>query len=551
MFDLSLTVKLGVQAGLFAGAVEQLGTATHHQILESALRGELLGCFAMTERGHGSDVRGLQTTATYQPQRGCFVIDTPSLSAGKEWIGNAAVDAQVAVIFAQLRTAEETHGVHAFIVPIRDHEGQPLLGIRIEDCGAKMGLNGVDNGRLWFEQVQVPREALLDRFGQVDADGRYHSAVPSAGKRFFTMLSTLVGGRIAVAGAGTMASKVGLSIALRYAVARTQFQRPDGSPKTLWEFASHRKRLLPRLAAAYAFSFAQQGLVRAASEQVSKGQPSTHDVDTLAAGIKALASWQAIDTLQQCRECCGGQGYLSSNRIDALRTDTDVFTTFEGDNTVLLSLVASNLLRQHRRSLSKAPLKTLFKSVYQDVVMALGERSLTAQRDSSPQALRSLDFHAAALRFREKSLLSSLTTRIASRVRKGMAVTAAFEECQDHALALARAHTEVFVLASFQRVAREVKELEPLCALYGLWRIDADLAWFLENDFLAPRKSRAVRDMVRELCEELASEALELVAAFGIPASCEGPLADLNYLRRSGLASASAKDDEPRSADPR
>jgi acyl-CoA oxidase len=531
-FDLSLVVKFGVQTGLFAGSIEALGTAAHQPTLRAALGGELLGCFAMTERGHGSNVRALETLARYEPAQEQFVISTPSLSAGKEWIGNAAKHARMAVVFAQLETAGESWGVHAFLVPIRDRDGNPMPGVRIEDCGQKMGLNGVDNGRLWFDDVRIPRANLLDRFGAVAQDGAYTSSIPSANKRFFTMLGTLVGGRIAVGFGATAAAKTGLTIATRYAFSRTQFPGPDGREKPLFDYLAHRVRLVPRIAAAYAFSFAQRAMLeRAVAEDALPGE-----LETLAAALKSFGTWQAVDTLQHCRESCGGQGYLTANRIDALRTDTEVFTTFEGDNTVLAQLVANNLLRTLRRSLKESPVSTVVKSLVESVASAISERNPIARRDDSSESLRSLELHGAALRFRERSLLASLARRISRRVREGEDAQDAFDACQDHALALARAHAEAFVFGAFEQAARGHAVLEPLCALYGLWRIEADLAWFLENDFLAASRSRAVRKTIRELCVELAPRALDLVGAFGIAPTCLGPLADREYLLTSGLA---------------
>ena len=171
--DLSLLVKFGVQFGLWGGAVQQLGTERHHErYLRPTASLELPGCFAMTEAGHGSDVQQLQTTATYDPDAGEFVIDTPQDEAHKEYIGNAACHGRMAAVFAQLIVAGEAHGVHCLVVPLRDEDGHVRDGVRIEDCGEKMGLNGVDNGRIWFDGVRVPREALLNRYGDVDEDGR-------------------------------------------------------------------------------------------------------------------------------------------------------------------------------------------------------------------------------------------------------------------------------------------------------------------------------------------------------------------------------------------
>jgi acyl-CoA oxidase len=348
------------------------------------------------------------------------------------------------------------------------------------------------------------------------------------------MLGTLVGGRIAVSGAAISASKVGLSIAIRYGLARTQFAADGGRETPIFDYLTHQRRLLPPLAAAYAYTFAQAELVLRASELDAEGV-TRPDVETLAAGLKALSTWQAIATLQQCRESCGGQGYLTANRIDALRTDTDVFTTFEGDNTVLLSLVANNLLRVMRGLVQKRPIGTVLKSLVEDVAIALQERNPIAARADSSESLRAFELHETALRFREKALLSSLARRVSRRIDDGLSAQQAFEACQDHGVALARAHIESYVLRCFQKVARDQPLLEPLCALYGLSRIEADLAWFLENDFMAPPKSRAVRDQINALVREIAPRALDLVDAFAIPASCLGPLADPEYLRGSGL----------------
>src|SRR5437868_545436 len=166
LVDLSLLVKIGVQFGLFGGVIRRLGTERHHQrYLRAAMTMELPGCFAMTETGHGSDVQSIRTTATYDPAREEFTIHTPDDDARKDYIGNVSRDGRLAAVFAQLITAGKGRGVHVFLVPIRDQRGRPCPSVRIEDCGHKGGLNGVDNGRLWFDQVRVPGDALLDRFG--------------------------------------------------------------------------------------------------------------------------------------------------------------------------------------------------------------------------------------------------------------------------------------------------------------------------------------------------------------------------------------------------
>src|ERR671939_658229 len=232
--DLSLMVKAGVQWGLFGGAVQALGTERHHQrYLRDIMSFDLPGCFAMTETGHGSDVQQLRTTCTYDPDTQTFDLHTPHEAARKDYIGNAAQDGRMAVVFAQLVTRGQRHGVHAWLVQIRDEQGNPVPGVTIGDDGPKAGLLGVDNGRLTFDHVRVPREMLLDRYGQVAPDGTYSSPIENDTRRFFTMLGTLVRGRVVVGGSAAAATKEALTIAVRYGETRRHFSPPAPNPKSL------------------------------------------------------------------------------------------------------------------------------------------------------------------------------------------------------------------------------------------------------------------------------------------------------------------------------
>ncbi|WP_296606994.1 acyl-CoA dehydrogenase family protein, partial [Nocardioides sp.] len=293
--DLSVLVKVGVQFGLFGGAILQLGTKAHHDAyLADLITGRLMGCFAMTETGHGSNVQALGTIATYDAEAQEFVITTTTEQARKDYIGNAAKHAELAVVFAQLEVAGASQGVHAFVVPIRV-DGEPAPGVRIEDDGRKMGLNGVDNGRLWFDGVRVPRTALLNRFADVTPEGRYESPIENANRRFFTMLGTLVQGRVCVGGGGINAAKVALAIATRYAVRRRQFEATsDEQEDLLLDYGMHQRRLLPLIARTYALHFAQE-VVAAQLHDVFSGvtddEHARRELESRAAGTKALGTW--------------------------------------------------------------------------------------------------------------------------------------------------------------------------------------------------------------------------------------------------------------------
>jgi acyl-CoA oxidase len=550
MGDLSLLVKAGVQWGLFGGAILHLGTQRHHAAyLPDVISLDLLGCFAMTETGHGSDVAALRTTAAFDPASDEFVITTPDATARKDYIGNAARDGRMAVVFAELITGGESQGVHAFVVPIRDDRGRPLPGVDIEDCGLKAGLNGVDNGRLSFDGVRIPRENLLNRYGDVAADGSYSTPIESKTKRFFTMLGTLVQGRISVAGGAGSATKVALAIAVRYADARRQFAGPDGSEIPVLDYLAHQRKLLPALAKTYALHFAQLELVTGLHETTgdldAATSPSEHpdrrELEARAAGLKAIATWHATSTIQTCREACGGAGYLAINRLPALKADTDVFTTFEGDNTVLLQLLAKELLTGYRDHIGELDIvgTALFvadQAVETVVERVGGRRLLQRLRDAAPStsedgSIFDHDWQIDILGWRERHLLETLARRL-RRASSAEDPFAVFNAAQDHLLAAARAHVDNVLLAAF---VHGIEQLPPgaerellvtLCDLFALSTIEADRAWIQEHGRLTAARSKSVIAAVNELCGMLRPHAGTLVDAFGVPdAALAAPIA--------------------------
>jgi acyl-CoA oxidase len=541
-----------VQWGLFGGAILHLGTERHHAAyLPGLISLELLGCFAMTETGHGSDVANLRTTATFDPDTDEFVIHTPDVAARKEYIGNAARDGRLAVVFAQLATRGESQGVHAFVVPIRDADGNPLPRVRIEDCGLKAGLNGVDNGRLSFDHVRVPRDNLLNRYADVSRDGTYTALIENKTKRFFTMLGTLVQGRISVAGGAGSATKVALAIAIRYAEARRQFASPDGTEIPVLDYLAHQRKLLPPLAKTYALHFAQLELVAGLHETTPDldapldehpaEHPDRRELEARAAGLKAIATWHATSTIQTCREACGGAGYLAVNRLPALKADTDVFTTFEGDNTVLLQLVAKELLTGYRDHFGELDMMgtALFiadQAVETVVERVGGRRLLQRLRDVAPTSsedgtIFDHDWQIDIFTWREKHLLETLARRL-RRAANADDPFAVFNAAQDHLLAAARAHVDNVLLAAFVHGIENIPDgpehelLVSLCDLFALSTIEADRGWIWEHGRLTAARSKSLVAAVNQLCGLLRPHARTLVDAFGVPdAALAAPIA--------------------------
>ncbi|PKQ32186.1 MAG: acyl-CoA oxidase [Actinobacteria bacterium HGW-Actinobacteria-2] len=532
--DLSATIKSGVQLGLFGGAVANLGTAWHHDTFLADIASlKLLGCYGMTELGHGSDVFELETTITYIPETDEFEVHSQTEEATKAYIGNAANHGTMAVVFGQMQVRGRSYGVHAVLVPIRDDAGQPLPGVVIGDHGGKGGLLGIDNGTLRFERVRVPRRMLLDRFGGVNDKGVYSSPLANANKRFFAILSTLVRGRVCVAAAGGIAARRGLSIATRYALQRRQFSAP-GHPDgvLLADYAIHQRRLLPLIARAYALGFAQNEVTASLARLYHRtdADAEQRQLETRAAGLKAMTTQFANVALQECREACGGAGYLAENRLVQLRADADVFATFEGDNTVLLQQVAKALLGDYAHiwgELKTVDMVQATARVFGDSVLertsatVVVERLIAAAR-RQPEHTTLVDRGWQALLFteRERHSLESL----ARRARKAGKKFDALNQLGDHLLFVARAHLERITLEAFIAAIESCQDeqarpvLEKLCSLYALSSIHSDRAWFLEHGKISTSRSKAIGAEVGALCGQLRPDALALVEGFGIPA---------------------------------
>ena len=556
--DLSLMVKAGVQWGLWGGAVENLGTARHHEkYVADTISLDLLGCFAMTETGHGSNVQELETTATYDATTKEFVIHSPTPSARKDYIGGAAEHARMASVFAQLITAgpgqePESYGVHCFVVPIRDADGNDLPGVTTSDCGYKGGLPGVDNGRIMFDEVRIPKDNLLNRYADVEDDGTYSSPIDNPNRRFFTMLGTLIRGRITVAATAGAASRKALAIATRYGLVRRQFDAPgDEEEIVILDYLGHQRKLLPLIAKSYAIAFAQNELTEELHEVQSDTPTESPDgssddskagrqreLEANAAGLKAYATWHASHAINVAREACGGAGYLDENQISIIRGDIDVFTTFEGDNTVLTQLIAKEVLSAYAddvQGLSAGGWVRFIASMARDVVVEKTAARQVVQtllessdEDTEKSALTDRGTQLRLFRNREDHLVRTCAQRLRRATNDDNDAFEVFNNAQDHLLKVGQARTERIVLEAFvqaindcdSRAAAEV--LGKVCDLFVYSALEADLGWFMMHRHISVERAKAIRRGVNELCQDLRPYAGTLVDAFGIPEQLMG-----------------------------
>jgi acyl-CoA oxidase len=534
--DPSLQIKSGVQWGLFGAAVAHLGTERHHrELLPGIMNLETIGVFAMTETGHGSDVASIGTTATYDPETQEFVIHTPFRAAWKDYLGNAALHGRAAVVFAQLITLGVNHGVHAFFVPIRDAGGSFLPGVGGEDDGLKGGLNGIDNGRLHFTNVRVPRVNLLDRYGNVAEDGGYSSPIDSPGRRFFTMIGTLVQGRVSLDGAAVVASKLALAIAITYGSQRRQFTGTSQEEEVILDYQRHQRRLLPRLATTYAMSFAHEKLLAKFDGVFSGAHDSDadrQDLETLAAALKPLSTWNALDIIQEAREACGGAGFLAENRLTSLRADLDIYVTFEGDNNVLLQLVAKRLLTDYSRKFAGANAGALAQFVADQVGDAAINRSglrrlgqTVADFGSTARSVgyvRDGDSQRQLLTDRVQTMVAEIAGRLKGASKLGTREAAElFNRNQNQLIEAARAHAELLQWEAFTEALESIEHggtrqvLTWLRDLFGLGLIEKNAAWFLIHGRLSGQRALAITSYIDErLLPRIRDHALDLVAAF-------------------------------------
>jgi acyl-CoA oxidase len=557
--DPSLQIKSGVQWGLFGSAIYQLGTKEHHdKWLRAVADMSLPGAFAMTETGHGSDVAAIGTTATYDAETEEFVIHTPFRGAWKDYLGNAALHGKAATVFAQLITGGVNYGVHCFFVPLRDEEGNFLPGIGGEDDGVKGGLNGIDNGRLHFDQVRVPRTNLLNRYGDVAADGTYSSDIPTPGRRFFTMLGALVQGRVSLDGAATTGTALALHIALTYAGQRRQFDSGSGTPEVvLLDYGKHQRRLLPLLAQNYAQFFAHDELLRK-YDGVFSGRSDTaeerEDLETLAAALKPLSTWNALDTIQEAREACGGAGFLAENRMVGLHQDLDVYVTFEGDNNVLLQLVGKRLLADYAKQFKGADAAKLAR-------FAVGQ---TAGKVFHGAGLRQLGQSVADLGSTARSVelglredqqhdllagrVQQMVADVAGALRPASKLSPAeaadlFNSHQAELIEAARAHGELLQWEAFTDGIHRIEDdgtrrvLTWLRDLFGLHLIERHLAWYLINGRLSAQRGASVSRYIDRLTARLRPHAQDLVDAYGFaPEHVRAPIASGAELERQNEA---------------
>jgi acyl-CoA oxidase len=558
-WSLSANVKLSVHYNLYGACLAHLGTEVHYnKYLKVMDHPNHIGCFLMSELTHASNVRQLQTTATYDLESDSFIINTPNTGAQKFWIGNGLRSATRGVIFAQLYVHGQNKGLHALIVPLRETcDSPPYDGVGVKDVGQKLGLNGVDNARFWFKNYKIPRENLLNRYANVDRQGNYTTTIKNPNLLFAKHIGALLQARISVGSGGVSTGIYALSMALRYSYKRRQFGPDEQNEVPLITYRLHQRRLIPLLSETIALNFFQNHCKRMYCNAVKTGgtqvESQLKEVHLLASATKAICTWHGLESLQMAREACGGQGYLVRNILPGLRVDTDITVTLDGDNNLLLQQITQILLSRYSKQFSAksgttgivshildpgVQAATLFYLMSKEKVEGFTRGGLIKHYwNVNPEHLKSREFHLDSLKFRQERLLQTLAARLYSGMQQfkkenptKSAKVAGFEvynQCQDHAVAVARAYCDYIILERFYTTIDEmvtkyganhniVQVMKQFVTLYALMKIEKD-PWFVVEKVLSPNKFKMIRDTVNSICESLVPVILNVVDAMGMP----------------------------------
>ncbi|KAL0487225.1 acyl-CoA oxidase [Acrasis kona] len=464
---------------------------------------KIMGTYAQTEIGHGSNVRGLETIATYDKESQEFIINSPTKTSIKWWPGGLGKLANHAVVYAQLVIAEKNYGVHGFIVQIRDLEKhKPLPGVTVGDIGPKLGFASVDNGYLKLDNVRIPRDQMLARYSSVDADGTYHKPI-HAKIGYGTMM--FVRTHIVYNASDYLAR--GVTIAIRYSAIRTQFP-PKGQPQKthleipVLDYQTQQYRLLPLLATAYAFHFVgdyMMGLYNKLQQGIKKNDLSLLPLAHAAtAGLKAITTETTANGIEECRKCCGGHGYSHLSGLPELFASYVPNCTYEGENVLLLLQTAGFIIKKVQSN------KFMPEVNHEQSAARLDVSDLDSITNSYARRAKLDALHTA-------QGLNKLTKDTNNDYNK------AWENSTVNLVRMSRSFLMYVIVHQFSQAVKEIKEddlkkvMDKLCRLYALYNMDKECGEF---DGL---NIHEVRSSLQQLLKELRSDAVGLVDAFNFP----------------------------------
>eukprot|EP00434_Breviolum_minutum_P039161 symbB.v1.2.034764.t2/scaffold4548.1/size38217/1 len=477
---------------------------------------EIIGCYAQTELGHGSNVRALETTATFIPDTDEIEIHSPSLTSTKWWPGAMGRTANYAIVYARLIVQGRDLGIHNFMVQIRDLQThKPMMGVEVGDIGPKIGYNNQDNGFCRFHHVRIPRSHMAMRHVTLHPDGRYEAVEGRRTASYSAMTSVRVEIVLITGSVLSMAC----TIAIRYSAVRRQgfTSKDDGSEMCILDYTMQQERLLPLLATAYAFHCA------AATMRAILASGDAATLHVASSGLKALCSRIAGDGIETCRRACGGHGYLAVSGLPELLGTYLQNVTVEGENYMIAQQTTRGLLKL----LSSSP-SSVFVNAWEGEHSGYLHSTMASARCEAKTSkdFLSMELQCAAYCQRAAWLLSHLQQRLQHAQAGGATAVDAWNSCCPDVIRVSEAHCFYVLVRSFWRSIQQLGKspiaavLENCCHLFALWWMRENLGDFLESGFLTVQQAGLLRDEVNNLFPVLRPDAVSLVDAWGHSDHC-------------------------------
>eukprot|EP00759_Apiculatamorpha_spiralis_P049732 PhF_6_TR44434/c0_g1_i1/m.68397/K00232/E1.3.3.6, ACOX1, ACOX3; acyl-CoA oxidase len=506
----------------------QASPSQQKEWLRRAMNLEIIGTYAQTELGHGSNVRGLETIAVYDEPSDSFIVDSPTLTSMKWWPGALGLLATHAIVYARLLIGGKDHGYHAFMVQLRDENHEPLPGVEVGDIGPKLGFKAVDSGYCAFHKVRIPRTNMLCKFQQVEKGGKYVAA-PSGMDKIAYM--TMTKSRVIIAkGCGFHLAKA-VTIAVRYNAVRSQGfisskQGIAGGEQRLLDYVIQQVRLFPNLALSHAIMFSSgqlQKLMDTVEAAMSAKSGVAVDPDVLtslhvtSAAMKAFCTVMSCEGMEEVRRCCGGQGYTLSSGIATLLMEHMPSITYEGDLIPMALQVARFLVGTFAgwKRNGKKPKDT--KGHLAGYIF----ESPNVQVPKDAKGLRDIPTLLSVWRsiaYRSVYNAAMALNAANSKIPKGSTETTAWNECQIVLVRSAHIHAVYTLINGFATSITTIanpslrKVEERLLCLFALSKLDN---FGVAETCMTQPQAIAVRNAIYTLLAEIRPDAVSLVDAFG------------------------------------
>ena len=504
-----------VHYAMFLPAIMGQGTTQQQSYWVSRSWGcNIIGTYAQTELGHGTFIRGLETTATYDPQTKEFILNSPTLTSYKWWPGGLGHTANYAVVVAQLYTKGQCRGIHPFIVQLRDENThEPLPGIKIGEIGSKLGMNGTNNGFLGFESVRIPREHMLMKNSQVLEDGTYVKALNDK-----LTYGTMVFVRVMLVHDIVSYLLKAVTITTRYSAVRRQGQINSEKPEVqILDYVTQQYKIFPNLAACFAFRMAADwiwNMYNTVTAELDQGDlDKLPELHALSCCLKAVASADAANGVEQLRLACGGHGYMDASSFPAIYGLLTAICTYEGENTVLLLQTARYLVKIWKQAVSG---QSLPSTVQYLTVAAKGIK----QRPWKNTLGCIIEAHQAVA----AGKIRLATENMDSRIQKGISSEDAWNQTSIELAQCADAHCRAFIVQQFVEAVSQITSvskqlcqvLSQLRELYAIHSVLQRRGDFLQFSFLKNENIPSLQSRLEELLAAIRPNAVGIVDGFDI-----------------------------------